>query len=202
MSDAEETRTRSADDERELEDFFEVPGRPPDEVRYPIGRFAPDPRIDAEKRRAYIAEVGALPVALRASVENLRAAQLETPYRPGGWTVRQVVHHVADAHLNAYVRFKLALTEERPLVKTWEETAWGELADARAAAVETSLALLDGLHRRWVELLTAMGQEEYARGFRHPEWKEMRLDDYLQLYAWHGRHHVAQIASLRRRAGW
>lgn len=182
--------------------FFAGPGRPEDEVRYPIGRFQPEPRIDQEKRRAYIAEIEALPRALRSAVEGLSGTQLETTYRPGGWTVRQVVHHVADSHLNAYVRFKLTLTEDRPLVKTWEEAAWAELSDARGAPVEASLSLLGGLHRRWVGLLASMTREDFARTFRHPEWSEMRLDDFLQLYAWHGRHHVAQIDSLRRRAAW
>lgn len=187
---------------REPPAFFDAPGRPEDEARYPIGRFKPDPRIRTEKVRAYIAELEALPAALRRSVEGLGAERLETPYRPGGWTVRQVVHHVADSHLNAYARFKLALTEDRPLVKTWEESAWGELPDARNAPLEASLSLVEGLHRRWIGLLASMTREDFARTFRHPEWDEMRLDSFLQLYAWHGRHHVAQIGSLRRRAGW
>lgn len=188
--------------EAEAPSFFAAPDRPEDEVRYPIGRFRPEPRIDAEKRRAYLAEIEALPGALRRAVEGLGGERLETPYRPGGWTVRQVVHHVADSHLNAYVRFKLALTEDRPPVKTWNESAWGELADARDAPLEASLTLIDGLHRRWMGLLASMAREDFARTFRHPEWNEVRLDDFLQLYAWHGRHHVAQIDSLRRRAGW
>lgn len=202
MSEAERADGAGTGGSAELPEFFDSPGRAPDEVRYPLGRFAPEERIGAAKRRACIAELEALPAALRAAVEGLGAARLETPYRPGGWTVRQVVHHVADAHLNAYVRFRLALTEDRPAVKTWEEGAWAELPDARGAALETSLSLVDGLHRRWVELLTSLDREAFRRTFRHPEWGDVDLDHLLQLYAWHGRHHVAQLASLRRRAGW
>lgn len=175
---------------------------PEDEVRYPIGRFVPAPRITGKGLRACVAEIESLPDALRRAVEGLSADRLGTPYRPGGWTVRQVVHHIADSHLNAYVRFKLALTEDRPEVKTWEEAAWGELADAREAPVEASLTLVEGLHRRWVGLLRSMSRGDYRRTFRHPEWGEMALDAFLQLFAWHGRHHVAQIAALRKRAGW
>lgn len=202
MSEPEETAPRPERDGEEMPEFFDAPGREPDEVRYPLGRFAPEPRIGAAKRRACIAELEALPAALRAAVEGLGADRLETPYRPGGWTVRQVVHHVADAHLNAYHRFKLALTEETPAVKTWDEAAWAELPDARGAALEASLSLVEGLHRRWVELLTSLDPEAFGRTFRHPEWGEVGLDYLLQLYTWHGRHHVAQLGSLRRRSGW
>ncbi|PYR62116.1 MAG: putative metal-dependent hydrolase [Acidobacteria bacterium] len=129
-------------------------------------------------------------------------SQFDTPYRPDGWTVRQVVHHVPDSHLNAYCRFKLALTEDNPRIKPYDEAAWAKLADTERTPVETSLALLDSLHQRWVTLLESMKPEEFARTLQHPEAGEMTLDKVLQLYTWHGRHHVAHITSLRQREGW
>ncbi|HWP99783.1 MAG TPA: putative metal-dependent hydrolase, partial [Vicinamibacterales bacterium] len=173
-----------------------------DDLRYPIGKFAPRAAIGEADRRALIDEIAALPGALGDAVWDLDDAQLDTPYRPGGWTVRQLVHHVADSHVNAYVRTRLALTEETPLVKTYEEAAWAELADARRLPVEVSLALLEALHRRWVALLDSLDPSMFRRRFRHPDLGELDLDLLLQLYAWHGRHHTAHVTALRDRLGW
>lgn len=171
-------------------------------LRYPIGKFRAEADVTDAKRRRCIEEIAGTPDSLRAAVDRLSAEQLDTPYRPGGWTVRQVAHHLPDSHLNAYVRFKLALTEAEPTVKTYDEAAWAELADARTAPVELSLTLLESLHRRWVLVLRSLSPLEFARTFRHPEWGTVTLDWYLQQYAWHGRHHVAHITSLRERMGW
>jgi len=173
-----------------------------EDLRYPIGKFRADSEVTDAKRRQWIEEIAATPAALRAAVAGLSDTRLDTPYRPGGWTVRQVAHHLPDSHLNAYVRFKLALTEAEPTVKTYDEAAWAELADGRTAPVELSLALLDSLHRRWVLVLRSLSPGDFARTFRHPEWGTVTLDWYLQQYAWHGRHHVAHVASLRERMGW
>ena len=143
------------------------------------------------------------PVPLRAAVTDLSPAQLDTAYRDGGWTVRQVVHHVPDSHLNAYTRLKLALTEDEPVIKPYDEARWAELADVQVTPVETSLTLLECLHRRWVLLLRSLGPKDMSRRFRHPEQnRSIGLDEVLAMYAWHGRHHVAHITSLRSRMGW
>jgi uncharacterized damage-inducible protein DinB len=173
-----------------------------EDLRYPIGKFRAEADVTDAKRRRCIEEIAGTPDRLRAAVDRLSAEQLDTPYRPGGWTVRQVAHHLPDSHLNAYVRFKLALTEAEPTVKTYDEAAWAELADARTAPVELSLTLLESLHRRWVLVLRSLSPLDFARTFRHPEWGTVTLDWYLQQYAWHGRHHVAHITSLRERKGW
>lgn len=150
-----------------------------------------------------IATIAETPGALRSAVAGLARDQLETPYRPGGWTVKQVVHHVPDSHLNAYVRFKLALTEDEPTIKPYNEAAWAELADSRRVPVEVSLELLDALHLRWVTILRSMDAADFRRGLVHPEQKKvLTLEQMLALYAWHGRHHVAHITSLRQREGW
>lgn len=138
---------------------------------------------------------------LRAAVEGLTEAQLDTPYRPGGWTVRQVVHHVPDSHLNAYIRMKLALTEDGPTIKPYDENLWAELSDSRMP-VDASLSLMDALHRRWVTVLRSLQPADFARTFLHPEAGVVSLDRLIALYAWHGRHHVAHITSLRQRMGW
>jgi hypothetical protein len=173
-----------------------------EDLRYPIGKFTADPEVTDAKRPRWIEEIAATPASLRAAVAGLSDARLDTPYRPGGWTVRQVVHHLPDSHLNAYVRFKLALTEAEPTVKTYEEAAWAELSDGRSGPVELSLGLLETLHGRWVLLLRAMSPTDFGRTLRHPELGRVNLDTYLQMYAWHGRHHVAHITSLRERMGW
>ena len=171
--------------------------------RYPIGRFSYDGRATPEARRERIAQIAALPAALRHAVRRLTASQLDTAYRDGGWTIRQVVHHLPDSHLNAYVRFKLALTEDTPTVKPYQEHRWAELPDARTLAPEVSISLLEALHQRWVALLSAMEPAQWQRACHHPESNRViPLDEALALYAWHGQHHVAQITSLRERQGW
>jgi uncharacterized damage-inducible protein DinB len=171
--------------------------------RYPIGQFKYDGVVSAEARRCRIDEIARTPAALREAVAGLRPAQLETPYREGGWTVRQVVHHLPDSHLNAYVRFKLALTEDAPLVKPYDQGRWAELDDSRTVPVEVSLRLLEALHERWVAVLRAMTPEDWRRAYRHPEYERLiTLDEVLAMYAHHGRHHVAQITGLRERRGW
>jgi uncharacterized damage-inducible protein DinB len=170
--------------------------------RYPIGKFLPPDTIDTELRTAHVAAIAAAPGELRAAVSGLSPRQLDTPYRDGGWTVRQVVHHLADSHLNAYVRFKLALTEEEPTIKPYAEGLWAELPEARVADVALSFDLLAALHARWVMAIRVLPAPAFARTFRHPERGVMSIDRLLALYAWHGRHHVAHITSLRERMGW
>lgn len=165
--------------------------------QYPAGPFEADPSYDEERRKDHTAEIAAAPVRLRRAVAGLTAPQLETKYR--NWTIRQIAHHIADSHLNAYVRFKLALTEDRPAIKPYQEGAWAELPDGRGAEIEATLSLLEGLHARWVSLLRAMTQEHYARTFFHPESQSVvPLFEALGDYAWHGRHHTAQILWVRR----
>jgi uncharacterized damage-inducible protein DinB len=142
------------------------------------------------------------PDHLRAAVARLSGEQFDTPYRPGGWTVRQVVHHLADAQVNWYVRTKLALTEDEPVVRAWDEVRWAEMYDARTAAPEPSLILLDGLYRRWVELFHSLSEEQWKRRLIHPERGEFVLDAALAMHVWHGQHHTAQIVELRKRMGW
>jgi uncharacterized damage-inducible protein DinB len=172
------------------------------DVRYPIGKFSYDGNLTENQKGTFLDEIAQTPARLRAAVKGLSSDQLDTPYRPGGWTVRQVVHHVPDSHLNAYVRFKLALTEDAPTIKPYAEDRWAELADTKATPVEVSLTLLDSLHDRWVRLLRALTTEEWKRTFRHPDLGPMTLEKTLALYAWHGRHHVAHITALREREGW
>lgn len=171
--------------------------------RYPIGRFTLPTTVGATECAAWIAQVVALPARLREAVRGLSREQLDTPYREGGWTVRQVVHHVPDSHLNAYVRTKLALTEDVPTIKPFDEARWSELPDARGADPEISLRLLASLHERWAAILGAMGPADFARTLHHPEHgRAMSLDELLALYAWHGRHHTGQVMALRERKGW
>jgi uncharacterized damage-inducible protein DinB len=170
--------------------------------RYPIGRFEPPAAVDAATRTGFIEAIEALPGRMRAAVAGLDDARLDTAYRDGGWSVRQVVHHVADSHLNAYVRLKLALTEDQPLVKEYDETRWAELPEARSGPVDLSLNLIDALHRRWAACLRALPADAFDRTFRHPSMGVVPLNALLALYAWHGRHHVAQISALRERLGW
>jgi hypothetical protein len=173
-----------------------------EELRYPIGRFEWSGGGSPERIAQWIGEIAAAPGQLRAAVDGLAAGQLDTPYRPGGWTVRQVVHHLPDSHLNSYVRFRLALTEPEPAIRPYDEARWAELGDARTAPVEVSLALLESLHGRWILLLRSLEPADWQRTFRHPEIGLVTLERTAALYAWHGRHHVAQITSLRRRMGW
>jgi len=170
--------------------------------RYPNGEFSFPQSVTARQRQVWIAEIAEAPARLRAAVEGLAPAQLDTPYRDGGWSVRQVVHHVPESHMNAYIRFKLALTEDEPVIKPYDEAAWAKLEDVALTPIETSLAMLDALHDRWVRLLGTLDDAAFARAFRHPELGIVRLDQNLALYAWHGRHHTAQITTLRERMRW
>lgn len=172
------------------------------DLRYPIGRFTPPDAPTPDDRSRRIDEIAGLPGALRAAVGGLSPEQLDTAYRPGGWTVRQVVHHVPDSHINAYVRFRLALTEREPTIRPYEEARWAELDDARTSPPDVSLALLDALHDRWVTLLRALPDDAWPRILHHPESGVHDLDWLLALYAWHGRHHVAHVTALRERMGW
>ena len=173
-----------------------------DDLRYPVGKFVREPHVDAARRAAWIAQIADAPARLAAAVEGLTDAQLDTPYRPDGWTVRQVAHHVPDSHMNAYIRCKLAVTEDNPAVKTYDEKAWADLGDSRSMPVAPSLTLLSTLHERWVAWLKTLDEAAFARTAVHPEWGRPSVDDFLQLYAWHGRHHVAHITGLRKRMGW
>lgn len=170
--------------------------------RYPIGKFDAKASFLPEGRAELIRQIGDSPMKLRSAVAGLTEIQLDTPYRSEGWTVRQVAHHLPDSHVNAYVRWKLALTEDNPTIKPYAENLWAELDDARTAPVEMSLKLLESLHVRWVVFLRSLKPEDFLRSFYHPERGIMSLDVQLGLYAWHGRHHVAQITSLRERMGW
>ena len=170
--------------------------------RYPIGKYEMPQNITAEMRAQAIAETAAVPQKLRSAVQGLNESQLETPYRDGGWTVRQVVHHVADSHMNAYVRWRLALTETEPTIRPYEESAWAKLEDAERAPVDLSLRLLEPLHERWVRLLHSVKQEQFARTLRHPDFGVKTLDWMLFLYAWHGKHHTAHVTELRKQKGW
>ena len=172
------------------------------DLRFPVGQFQRPAQITEEQRRAYISTIAETPMRLKAAVEGLTTAQLDTPYRPGGWSVRQLVHHLPDSHMNSYVRFRLALTEDEPTIKPYDEARWAELADAKTSAIEPSLLLLEHLHERWVLLLRSLKPADWARKFRHPELGAMTLDQNLALYEWHGRHHVAHITSLRERHRW
>lgn len=173
-----------------------------DDLRYPIGPFAAPAAVTAQDRLRWIEEIRDTPARLHDAIVGLSEQKLDTPYRPGGWTVRQVVHHLPDSHMNAYVRFRMALTEERPTIKPYDEARWAELADARSGPVDVSLGLLAALHVRWVSLLEALRPEQWARAYHHPDMGVVGLGTALALYAWHGRHHVAHVTGLRERSGW
>lgn len=172
------------------------------DLRYPVGKFSYAGALDDQQKRQFIDEIAEAPEKLRVAVKGLSHSQLDTPYRPEGWTVQQVVHHMPDSHLNAYTRFKLALTEDDPTIKTYAEDRWAELPDSRATPIEVSLTLLDSLHDRWVRLLRSLDKDQWKRTFRHPELGPMTLEKTLALYAWHGRHHVAHVTQLRKRMSW
>jgi hypothetical protein len=167
--------------------------------RYPIGKFTYTSPPNSQQREVLIDDIEQLPVALRTAVSGLSPQQIETPYRDGGWTVRQVVHHLADSHMNAFIRFKLALTEDEPTIKPYEQQLWADLPDVTATPVETSLVLLEALHARFVGLLRGMNSQDWKRTFRHPQLGVMPLEKNLALYSWHGRHHLAHITELRKR---
>ena len=170
--------------------------------RFPIGRFAVEGDITPERRRGWIARIAAVPARIRAAVADLTDEQLDTPYRDGGWTVRQLVHHLPDSHMNGYVRMKLTLTEESPAIKTYEEALWAALPDSRFTPPAVSLALLEALHTRWVGLMEARDDAQWGRTMRHPEQGDLRLRRALARYAWHGDHHMAHVTALRERMGW
>jgi hypothetical protein len=172
------------------------------DLRYPIGRFERPQSISEADCNAAIEAIAGLPNQLRSAVKGWTDEQLDTPYRPGGWSVRQLVHHISDSHMNSYVRYRLALTESEPTIKPYEEAAWANLADAKSAPVDLSLDLLEAMHQRWVILLRSLDAEQWARVFIHPENGPSRLDVTASLYAWHGRHHLAHVTGLRDRMGW
>jgi uncharacterized damage-inducible protein DinB len=171
------------------------------DLSHPIGKYEHKSLTPTERDIA-IAQIAATPEGLRNAVAGLSHEQFDTPYRPGGWTVRQVVHHIPDSHLNSYVRFKLALTENEPTIRPYDEALWAKLRDSRDTPVEVSLTLLEALHHRWDVLLRSMEPQDFARRLRHPALGTMTLDDLVGHYAWHGRHHVAHITALRAREGW
>jgi uncharacterized damage-inducible protein DinB len=178
-----------------------TPASGPD-LRYPIGKMERKPSLSSDERRAAIDAIASAPAKLRTAVQGLSDSQLDTPYRPGGWTVRQLVHHVADSHMNAYTRFRLALTEDNPTIKTYDEKTWAELPDMRVLPVAVSLDLLDRLHERLVFTLRATPDSAFARPLHHPDNGQMTLDALLSVYAWHGRHHTAHVTALRERMHW
>ena len=172
------------------------------DLRYPIGKFHWRGQLNDVDRAELIGQIAEAPVRLREAVKRLSPEQFDTPYRPEGWTVRQVVHHLPDSHMNSYVRFKLALTEDQPTIKTYDEALWAALPDSKNTAVEASLTLLESLHERWVNLLRSMSASDFSRKVNHPEHGLISLDYLLALYGWHGRHHVGHITSLRERMRW
>jgi hypothetical protein len=172
------------------------------DLRYPVGEFSFPQSVSAQELALFIDQIADAPARLRGAIAGLSDSQLDTPYRPGGWTVRQLAHHVPDSHINSYMRFRLALTEEEPVIKSYEEKRWAELPDARSMPVEPSLVLLESLHARWVPLLRSLSNADWKRTFRHPELGLVSLEKNAALYAWHGRHHVAHITALRERMGW
>ena len=172
------------------------------DAKYPIGDFAMPAQVTPTRRQQAIEEIASTPAKLRAAVKGLNDAQLDTPYRDGGWTVRQVVHHVPDSHMNAYVRLKLTLTEDKPTIKPYDEAKWAELADSKTTPIEVSQALLDGVHTRFVNLWRSLKTEDFAKILIHPDHGERALDWLLFVYEWHGKHHTAHITELRKKKGW
>jgi DinB superfamily len=193
----------------ELKSFFDrfmstsTSVTPDTDLRFPVGQFRAPESITPHHLDEWLCEIEHLPARLRQAISGLTDAQLDTPYRPGGWTVRQVVHHLADSHINAYTRFRLTVTEDSPVVKPYEEALWAELPDAKSAPLDPSLGLLNGLHQRWTWLLRSLKPSDWQKAFRHPEHaRALPLDYTAGLYAWHCRHHVAHITRLRERSGW
>ena len=174
---------------------------PQQDLRYPVGPWQQPDQVTERTIEGYIADIRGLSGALRKAVGGLSSDQIDTPYRPGGWTVRQVVHHLADSHMNAFCRWKFALTEQEPTIKPYDENAWSKLPDSNLD-IGSSLAIVDGVHHRWVALLEQSGKDQFSRTLNHPERGVLRLDTMLSLYSWHSRHHVAHITALRKRMGW
>ena len=173
-----------------------------EDLRYPIGKYIIQP-FSAQQLKEWLNDIKFLPQRLEHAILNLDEAQLATPYRDGGWTVKQLVHHVADSHMNAFIRFKLALTEDNPTIKPYDEAAWAEMNDTKNLPINISLTLLHALHSRWYEILKHMSAEDLNRTVFHPEHKkEMSLWFLLGMYAWHSKHHVAHVTALRERMGW
>ena len=172
------------------------------DLRYPVGQFTWSGPNTREERARFIEDIAALPQKMRSAIAGLNDAQLDTPYRDGGWTVRQVVHHVPDSHVNMYIRLKFALTEDEPTIKPYDENVWAELPDGKSGAIEGSLSLLDGLHYRMASFLRSLSEADVQRKFTHPEIGVITIDRCIASYAWHSRHHVAHITSLRERKGW
>lgn len=173
-----------------------------EDLRYPIGPWTWPSEVTSDERTQAIQDIEALPAHLRAAVAGLDPLHLDTPYREGGWSIRQMVHHVPESHMNSYIRFKLALTEDNPTIKPYDEALWAKLPDASSAPIYLSLDLTDALHQRWVLVLRAMTDRDFERTYCHPENGIHKLDAILCLYAWHGRHHVAQIVATRKHYGW
>ena len=173
-----------------------------EDLKYPVGKFAYEGFGDRVQRAEWIQEISHLPEKLKAAVQGLNDEQLDTPYRPEGWSVRQLVHHIADSHMNSFMRLRLALTEPEPTIKPYDEKTWAELPDSRELPPNISLQLLEPLHLRWVHVLKSITEDDFARCFRHPEMGSMSLDKATALYAWHSRHHLAHITNLRKRMGW
>jgi uncharacterized damage-inducible protein DinB len=173
-----------------------------DDLRYPVGKLQRPASYTEDQRRAALDEIASTPKKIRAAVNGLTESQLDTPYRPDGWTVRQVVHHVADSHMNAYIRFKLGMTEDNPTIKPYNEAEWAKLEDSRSTPIETSLSLIDHVHDRWLRVLRSMKPADFSRTIVHPENGTMNLDQLLATYEWHGRHHTAHINNLKSRSGW
>ena len=173
-----------------------------EQLKYPVGRFDLEGKLPAGGRAELIESLATVPTRLTTAVAGLSDEQLNTPYREGGWTVRQLVHHVPESHMNAYIRFKWGLTEDTPAIKTYHEGRWAELPDARTGPIDVALALLSALHRRWDLLLRSMADSDFSRSIHHPEWGVMQLTVLLRQYEWHGRHHVAHVTRLRQRMGW
>jgi len=172
-------------------------------LKFPIGKYKKPESLTPSILQDYIKDIQSFPTRLREAVLSLTEAQLDTPYRPEGWTVRQVVHHCADSHMNSLIRFKLALTEESPIIKPYYEERWAELADSKTMPIEASLGLLEGLHQRWIVLLQSLSESELKRNFIHPEHgKSFRLDENMGVYAWHCNHHLAHITALKTRMQW
>lgn len=170
--------------------------------RYPIGKAELIEHLSDEQRRQLIDTIAATPARLREAIKGLSPQQLDTPYRDGGWTVRQVVHHLPDSHMNAFIRTKLTVTEDNPTIKPYNEDAWSKLGDVPNTPIDISLNLLENLHKRWDILLRSLKPADFARTFRHPERGNLTLDQNVCIYAWHGQHHVAHITELRKRMGW
>jgi uncharacterized damage-inducible protein DinB len=170
-------------------------------LSYPIEKYDKNTKINSEQRKQFIREIAALPNQLREAVENLSDQQLDTPYRPEGWTLRQVIHHVGDSHLNSFIRFKLALTEENPTIRPYAEDLWAQTAEYKMP-VEVSLDLIDSLHQRWATLLESMSDKDFAKILNHPETGTWTLENLLGMYVWHGKHHTAHINNLKQRNGW